>query len=322
MKCMLLLFASFLIFFNRGDSQNQVFLHIHHLLGEDSFSIDSPSTNNLDQPFSVSRMEYYVSGISIIHDGGVVTQVDSMWILVNAKTPVEVDLGNYPIEEVEAIHFYIGVDPDHNHLDPASFDPSHPLAPKNPSMHWGWVSGYRFMAFEGFSGPQLHETIQLHGLGDQNYIKTRLNLSAFPQNNRIDIHIDADYARVLEDIDVDAGIVVHGEGLEAQQALENFRNYVFSPSQLPSAVSDFSFVNRFEVYPNPALHGETTICLDADESHTYDILIADALGKQVAYHKEITPGIQLYLKLNNKGIYYIQLITDGQPAMSRKLISN
>jgi hypothetical protein len=321
MKYRILLIASFLIFSKHGFSQNQVFLNIHHHLGEDPFSLNTPSTNNLGHPFDVSRLEYYVSGISIIHDGGTATTIDSLWILVNATTPVVADLGTHAIDEVEAIHFYIGVDPDHNHLDPASFDPSHPLAPKNPSMHWGWVSGYRFVAFEGNGGPQYNQSIQLHGLGDQNYIKTRVNVSALPQDQRIDIHLDADYARVIEDISVNTGIIVHGEGLEAQQALENFRNFVFSPSDVQTSVTGHTFINRFDVYPNPAVNGESTICIDAESEHTYGIRITDALGKQIALHKEVTPGISLFIKWNNPGIYFIQLLVDGQPSMSRKVIS-
>jgi hypothetical protein len=129
-------------------AQNSILLHIHHKMGDLPFALNAGTQNNLGHDFEFTRLEYYLSGISIVHDNGINTQIDSLWILVNAAFPTEVDLGQHAITNVEAIHFFIGVDSLHNHGDPASYDPSHPLAPRNPSMHWGWASGYRFLALE------------------------------------------------------------------------------------------------------------------------------------------------------------------------------
>lgn len=72
------------------------------------------------------------------------------------------------VNKVEAITFSVGVEQAYNHLDPASFPPDDPLAPQNPEMHWGWVSGYRFAAVEGEAGPNLDQHFEIHSIGDAN----------------------------------------------------------------------------------------------------------------------------------------------------------
>ena len=155
-------------------AQNEVVFNIHQKMGEQSFQFNVPVKNNLGNDFEFTRLQYYISEISIIHDGGQKTDVEDFWLLVSADQDVSASLGVFNIEEVEAIHFYIGVDPGHNHANPADYPTGHPLAPQNPSMHWGWASGYRFIALEGKGSENLNQVVQLHGLWDDNYLLSRL----------------------------------------------------------------------------------------------------------------------------------------------------
>ena len=55
-----------------------------------------------------------------------------MYLLVRPAVDSMYDLGSHPdITNVESITFSVGVDQAHNHLDPASYPASHPLAPQN-----------------------------------------------------------------------------------------------------------------------------------------------------------------------------------------------
>lgn len=283
--------------------------------------MNSPAKNNMDHDFEVTRLEYYISGITIIHDNGTATPVPDTWILVNAASATEVELGSFPITEVEAIHFTIGVDPEHNHLDPASFPSSHPLAPKSPSMHWGWTAGYRFLALEGYGGPQYNQLIQLHGLGDQNYIKTRVNLNAVVLNNQVTIHLDADYTRALENISVNAGIIEHSETGYAQESLENFRNLVFSPSEVNTGISDGNAADHFTLYPNPTPDGLAFAIISGTEDQVYDMMVTDILGRQISYLNQVNPKATIDFGVPEAGIYMVWLMQDGQPVGVTKLIS-
>jgi hypothetical protein len=250
------------------------------------------------------------------------TAIEDFWILADASGPTQVDLGDHSIDAVEAIHFHIGVDPDHNHLDPASWPAGHPLAPSFPSMHWGWSAGYRFIAYEGKGGNGLSQLCQLHGLGDANYFKTEIPLTTTtPNNNVITINLDADYARALENIAVNGGVIVHGDNAEAKQAVENFRDYVFSESEEVNSTVDFSEVSSFDIFPNPTQVGETTLFISSTEDLTYEIAISNVLGQQIQYFNEVKSNTALDLNLNHSGMYIVSLIKEGQTVISKKIVS-
>lgn len=302
------------------NAQNNVQLHITHMLGGDAFVQDGTSTNNLDHDFMVTRMDYYISEISIVHDGGTETVVEDLWILVKAaaESVTEIDLGDHEITEVEGVNFYIGVDPDHNHLDPASWPETHPLAPQHPSMHWGWNSGYRFIAFEGEGGSNYNQGIELHGLGDENYFRIELPLSSMPVDGQITMNIAGDYSRVIENIEVNSGVLVHGDYGAAQKALENCRDFVFSATTTSTVSIDE--VNSFEVFPNPAMDGKTAFVVSSDENHTYEVIITDLLGRQVQHFKTVNSNEKVEVELFNSGLYNISLIKAGQPVLTERLI--
>ena len=152
-------------------AQNTVQLNINHKLGTDVFAMNTAAQNNMGNDFNVTRLQYYMAEISIVHDGGTETTITDLYALVDASSATTLDLGSHNINSIEGVNFHIGVDQGKNHADPASYNMGHPLAPKNPSMHWGWTSGYRFIAFEGKGGVNLNQTFELHGLGDVNYFK-------------------------------------------------------------------------------------------------------------------------------------------------------
>ena len=145
-------------------AQTPVELQIRHKLGSSDFAFSSATTNNLGNNFNVTRLEYYLSKISIKHDGGTVTNIPNHYILANGSTNVADALGSYPITSVEAITFYIGVDSPANNADPSLHPAGHPLEPKTPSMHWGWSTGYRFVAMEGMAGSSLGQAYEVHAL--------------------------------------------------------------------------------------------------------------------------------------------------------------
>ena len=301
-------------------AQNDIIFKIHHKLGESDFSLQQEATNNLDNNFKVKRLEYYISEVSIIHDGGLESIVEDLWILVNAATDTEVYLGQLDITTVEKIKFHIGVDEAHNHLDPSLWPSDHPLAPKSPSMHWGWTSGYRFLAFEGDCGSNFNQVFQLHSLGDQNYKSVELELDVEADDGQITIDVYANYERALEDIEINSGVIVHGDGLQAAQCLRNFRNLVFSPSETVSSAIDFSEIIEFNVFPNPVVNEVSTLKLDLKESgFEYDLTITSLDGRQLDYLYNVTDNQNIDFTNRSAGMYFINLVKEGQTIITKKV---
>lgn len=320
MKKHLLPVALFLLISIMSTAQNQVQLLINHKLGDADFSFDTNAKNNLNNDFEIFRLEYYISEITIIHDGGNETKINDVWVLANASRNTGVDLGSHNINQVEMIKFSLGVDPAHNHLDPSTFPALHPLAPKNPSMHWGWVSGYRFVALEGNGGSNLNRLFELHGLGDDNYFTIEIPLTTTANNNTINISLDADYTRALENIDVNAGLIVHGDYGMAKKSLENFRDFVFSASTTTTSTIDFSEVEKFDVFPNPT-NRKASLILNAPQDQTYQISVTNILGKEMLFINTVSSNSEIEIPLQQPGIYFVNLLKSGHPVITRKLIS-
>ncbi len=302
------------------NAQNSISLKINHKLANADFTMNQGATNNLGDDFNVNRLEYYISEISVVHDGGLETDIDDLWILVGAGRTVDVELGEYDITTVEQLKLHIGVEEEYNHLDPSTYESSHPLAPKNPSMHWGWSAGYRFVAIEGNGGSDFNQVFQLHGLGDSNYFTTTIDLDITAENAALEIALDADYTRVLEDISVSSGVISHGETGAAKKCVENFRDFVFSPAGESVATIDFSEVSSFKTFPNPVVNGSTRIELDVTHDiYSYDLSITSMDGRQLQYLKAISNGQQIDLNEYASGMYLINLIKEGQSIISHKL---
>ena len=66
-------------------AQTDVKLTINHLLGSTPFAFNSEAENDLGDKVKLQRLEYYISGISITHDGGTVTNAKDIYILVKAN---------------------------------------------------------------------------------------------------------------------------------------------------------------------------------------------------------------------------------------------
>ena len=278
MKNFLLLF--FCILSLGLTAQVDIQLRIDHMLGEESFAYEAGAKNNIGDDFNVTRLEYYLSGFSVVHDGGQVTEFPDTYILVNAEERIQQSIGQADIQRIEELRFSIGVDPGVNNGDPAAWPREHPLAPKFPSMHWGWAAGYRFIAIEGFGGAGYNQLYQLHGLGNDNYFEAAIPLNVDVDQDEIEIQLNADYTRVLEDISVNSGLIVHGDYAEAKQSLENMRDFVFTYAGMSTSTRQLLSPTDLTLSPNPTFNGQLEIQYTGEESVTR-IEILDMTGKTV-----------------------------------------
>lgn len=315
------LFAFIVFCFAGLQAQNNIELHIAPRLGNAVFALNAVVvTGNYE--YKLTRLDYYISEIKIRHDGGQMTTVENTWLLVKPALDSVYQLGAFPgIQSVESVQFSIGVDPAHNHLDPSSYPSGHPLAPQDPSMHWGWTSGYRFIALEGVSGNAFVNNFEIHALDDVNYKTVSLNTGAevHPNGDKT-IHLVADYARLLDGIKVSGGLIVHGSTDEAAILVSNMQNSVFTP-QSPSAVLDPAFEGTFLVSPNPAPSGTVQISMDLPAGFEYSITLSDLSGR-IVLRKTIPAGAQaMQLEQVNAGVYLLHVWQNNRAVAVTKLVA-
>lgn len=302
--------------------QSDVYLQINHQLGEVPFAFDTEVTNNLGDNFSVDRMEYYLSEITLVHDGGTETAVPDTWILVDGGVFTNVYLGSYELTTLEGIRFGVGVDAEHNHEDPSLYPSDHPLAPKSPSMHWGWAAGYRFVAMEGKSGAGLAQTFQIHALGDVNYRLTEINTSGTWNEGVLYVALDGDYTMALKDISVAGGLINHGETGESVTCLWNFNTDVFKEGEatIALALEDIFTTTSIRMAPNPA-QNSVSIQLNDLVPASAVLIITDMLGKQVA-NINAEKQMNIDLSIYPAGLYQVSIQNENRIIATQQLFIN
>jgi hypothetical protein len=285
--------------------------------------MNSTTQNDLTQDYQVTRIEYYLTKFSVVHNGGQITAIsDDTVALISATdgTFSSIELGSLNITDVEAVKFHIGVYSPVNNEDPSLYPSSHPLAPKSPSMHWGWASGYRFLVYEGVGGVNFSQVFQLHALGNNNYFETTVSAVGEMAGGNLIIALDADYTRGVDNIDVSNGVVAHGVDLDDLTALENFRDFVFSQSVLPLSTStdDIESDIQWGLFPNPSSDGKIVVSIDSDV--TIDkILITDLLGKEVS-SVNYSNLKSVEIDIATSGIYLIQLLTNSSIVSTKRVV--
>jgi hypothetical protein len=298
--------------------QKAVELQLYHYLNDQSFYLNQEASTNLDEQFKVTRLEYYVTRISLIHDGGMETAIsDDTVSLVNAANSnyTAIPLGEIDVTEVESVKFHIGVYSPKNNEDPGQYSIQHPLGPKSPSMHWGWSAGYRFIVVEGTAGEGFSQTFQLHGLGNENYFQTEVDVTPQLVNGKLILPVAADYAKSLEDIFIGNGVISHGSTEEAQEGIFNFRDLVFSNHDItlesPLNISN----NAWTVYPNPVSHG-FKVQYNGNENDL-NVEVLDMLGKVITRYDLAD---NRFVTLPTSGVYTVLLKSNSQVISTKKVI--
>ena len=301
--------------------QSNLVLKMDQNLGDIPFAFNQAVASEMGYYFNVTRLQYYVSEIVITHDGGQETPVTDLYLLIDPSTDNEFPLGSFDVNQVEKIQFSIGVDQAHNHLDPATYDSSHPLAPQNPSMHWGWASGYRFIALEGLAGNDansLFNIYQIHTVDDANYYTLYLDVEGQTIGDEIFIHINADYTQLLKGMDVSSGVISHASTGPSRTIVTNLRD-VFTAGTFTSVVApDVSGI--FNSYPNPA-NAQFTVNYDFTGYNALQMTIHDLTGKSI-YTCTLDPNAQSKIIPIQwqAGLYVVQIKSQGKILAWDKLI--
>lgn len=297
-------------------AQQNVSLKINHNLGNASFAFNQTAMNDLGNSFTVTRLQYYISEIKLTHDGGIVTNVPNTYILVDASTSTNVALGSFNITNLESISFGVGVEAPMNNADPNLHPSTHPLAPKSPSMHWGWSAGYRFVAFEGKTGTNMSQNWQIHALGNRNYRSQNIVTSGNLQNGVLIAELDADYTQGLAGITVNSNLLTHGEYNEAATLLANFQSGVFSQFTVGLNESNQNLLS-FGISPNPS-NGQLRLKVNRKFSNlSYKVI--NVLGKEIM--EGVLEGTENHtLSINQEGIFMVNLFNNGELIGSEKVI--
>lgn len=302
--------------------QTPISLYIQHSIDDKGLTPGEVYSSNQGN-FMVTRLSYYLSDIQIIHDGGLRTPFPDLYLLVHGNQS-EFDLGEAFVNSIEGIAFNVGVDSTTNHADPALWPAAHPLAFQSPSMHWGWASGYRFLAFEGLLDKNQdgdpEKIWEFHVVGDALLTHVEVMLDGpQPVSESGTIHISGDYFKLFNGVSMDN--ILHGSGSLITKMMSNFVNGpVFTGQNLVSSTNPESLEKPLlTVLGNPA-QGVIQVAYTMPGTQSGQIRMVDSVGKLVASQKVSQGQGVLDISIPAPGSYHIFLEANQQILVSQQII--
>ena len=298
-------------------AQTPVALRIDHKAGQSDFEGASSWVTPMGEEVEIDRLEYYLSMFTIVHDGGQETSIDGAYVLADAFVDEAHALGDVEgVDNVEGLKFSVGIDPENNHADPASWPNGHPLAPQVPSMHWGWSAGYRFIALEGGAGINGVIAHEIHALGDDNHTPGQMEVAASIEDGVLMLDVEADVFGFYHTLSVAGGLINHGENGEAVLVCNNLADHVF---RLPGVASVEAPSVREFGFDLVSLEGGAELVFHAPLATTTDIELLDVLGRPVQ-KLSIPEGTVRYTIVDVRQGAFLISVTSGIHRTTRRWI--
>jgi hypothetical protein len=299
MKALLtILIASALNTFTFAQSK-EIIIKLNHVYDGVVFNINDSYLVDGDTPAKFSRMEYYLHLNSI----GETSLGEDNYILVNTNQ-TDYSIGTFDISDVNTLSFHIGVAPGANHSDPSLWSNSHPLAPQQPSMHWGWAAGYRFIAVEGMVDENIdgmfESVLQYHAVDDAFYSSITISGAAVEDESSITFFMDVNYHKMFANINTSDGGVFHGSQNQNLALINNIvNNNVFTVAE-NLALSEATIGTT--IFPNPF-----TNAIHLNILQNSSVGIYNTLGELIEAH-QIDKGEQV-IKSSHlpKGVYILSV---------------
>lgn len=282
-------------------------IKINHQFQDLEMYYDTTYLDETGMGFQVGRFQYYIGHFTLKFDDGSTLLLDDQYILASSNiTNYEFfDAGTISnLENLDSIGFYVGVHQNYNHEDPNGYASGHPLRLTNPSMHWGWSAGYRFIAFEGLVDKNddgtMDKLMEMHITGDNSYFTKvpMVDVDPVADGNDYEIEFICDVYQLLNDYAVKDIGVKHGPSEMHDQMLRNIRGgIVFVDEVLETS----AYVDSVR---NSADTASTSSILENGIKHNISIHTGDSYAPTIFYNFASTSSVDLeVVDLYGKVVY-------------------
>ncbi|MFN0216728.1 MAG: MbnP family protein [Saprospiraceae bacterium] len=307
---------------------NQIVCSFDHKVGTEPLVLNETVFsiwNN--KKMRLSRAEFYISEVEIHHPDSTTMPLVNQYLLLNAKNPTaEFNLGSWPVDVAHGVTMHLGVPDTVNHNDPASYPTNHPLAPKNPSMHWGWSAGYRFMAIEGKvdnNGDGVPETIfEFHNLFDELYRSVELVGVKNAENGVLHLHFTLDYTQLFKNMTMTGSLIQHGKFANNVAMMNNAASQNFVTMLGTSSTHEVeSNSMNVKASPNPASY-ETMLEYTLPASGSINLMLTNTLGQTVRRLSGLSAAGTVRLETGTlpEGIYQYAFYENGRLLAHKQLM--
>lgn len=113
-------------------------------------ALNQTLSNSLVNGLSISRFDGLLSQLAVQKTDGTWVESRDWFVFLSAeKQRLNAVADGLLPQEFQAVRFQVGVDAAIDSGDPQTWPADHPLHPDVCGLHWGWRSGYVFLALEG-----------------------------------------------------------------------------------------------------------------------------------------------------------------------------
>lgn len=272
------------------NAQTDLNLNLHHKFDGADFQYGTTYTLE-GRAVSLSRVQYYLSGFEITHDGGQTTAMPDTYVLGSGNI-TSYSLGQENVTSLEGISFDLGVDSARNHMGTSFWTQGHPLGPKSPSMDWNWPDGYFFWTISGKvddnNDGTPNKNFEMHGIGDHLLRDVNGFSGLTVTGASIDLDIYVNVADWLRNLTLASVGFSHDGGANNIQVGDNTNDETVFTLDNPLSVDDVE-IEASNIYADYTVAYAPTIYYDLATQNQVDIKIFDMGGKVVLESDKMNP---------------------------------
>jgi hypothetical protein len=324
MKTLFLLFTC-ACFTLTGYSQVWVNLELNHLWNENAFTYGTIYEDESGNKIEIQRVQYYLSGLTFIHDGAQETKLTETFVLASSNI-THYSIGLVDLINLEEFSFDLGIDQEYNHLDPNSYPSDHPLSLQVPSMHWGWSAGYIFLVINGLIDSdndnvpdrdfQFQVTANNHFFTQVDPIETSGDLSG----TELDIHLNVNIADWLVGIDLMNAGFNHGDFALNGNIMANTNNQTVFESASTTSIENIKG-RADQVYFDYTMPYAPTIYYSFLSKKPVTLSIMDMQGKLILKENNLSAAGNYFINRELRpGSYLARLEDAGGKLITKRFL--
>ena len=314
MKAKHLLFSAFLA--GAGFSvqaQTDIDLILNHQFNGAAFQYGTTYDLN-GTAVSLSRVQYYLCGFEMTHDGGQTTSLPDTYVLASANVS-SYSLGAENITMLEGFSFDLGVDATRNGMGTQSWPAGHPLAAQSPSMDWSWPGGYFFWVLDGDVDTDADGTpdqaFSLRGLGDALLTDVTAFTGMSGSGSTITIGMDVNVADWLQAIDLATVFSQHDGGPNNQLISSNTNDETVFTLNASLNTEELT-LDESHIYADYQMAYAPTIYYDLATTNNVDITVVDMTGAIVLEAPKQSPEGNYFIRKELPDGTYLINFTNGE----------
>ncbi len=307
--------------FGSAVAQTDINLELHHKFEGSDFQYGTTYDLN-GTAVNFSRVNYYLSGFELTHDGGQTTTMPDAYILASGNI-TSYPLGQESVTTLEGISFDLGVDSLRNHMGTSFWSSGHPLSSQSPTMDWNWPDGYFFWTISGKVDDNgdgtPNKSFEFHGIGDHLLVDVNSFSSLNVSGGTISLDIYVNIADWVKNFNLATVGFAHDGGAKNQTLRDNTNDETVFTLDAPLGLSTIE-VEENKIWTDYTVAYAPTVYYDLATNNRVDIQVYDMSGKMVLEATDQNSDGNFFIRKELKDGTYLITFSNSELSESHRFV--